>query len=51
VWQDTVLDVSVLGQAVLVDVLTGRKTSVEAGTLRLADVLRQLPVALLVTDG
>jgi malto-oligosyltrehalose synthase len=51
IWQDTAVDVGELGQAVFVNVFTGRKTSVEAGTLRLADAFRQLPVALLVTDG
>lgn len=48
VWRGSTLDLHGLGNPVLIDALTGRSTAAEAGTLDLADVLRDLPVALLV---
>ncbi|MCU1474182.1 malto-oligosyltrehalose synthase [Amnibacterium sp.] len=45
-WRDTVLDV---GSAPVRDVITGR--DFPGGSLRLADLLTQYPVALLVTEG
>jgi (1->4)-alpha-D-glucan 1-alpha-D-glucosylmutase len=45
-WGDTVVDV---GSAPVVDVITGRHH--QGGSLRLADVLRDYPVALLAEEG
>ena len=45
-WGDTVVDV---GSAPLTDVLTGRHH--QGGVLRLAEVLHDYPVALLVEEG